>query len=426
MPENRLEVQQTQKLSQNLQTTIHLLSCDLDELSDEIQKAVQENPALEFEPPKKSLEVSISVRTHYRSTRDGYGSFEPAAAAITKMEELEQQLRLSNLDDATEKAAMRILHMLSSRGYFQQELGRFAAEAGISPVVAWQALKAVQALEPAGIGARSLEECIELQLREKADVDPLCYELVRLYLADIGKGNLRQIARKTGAGIGRVQRCVDVIRNMTPSPCSLYEEEVHYIVPEFSVKLDDDGRLTVQFCNDYYPTLKLDERFSQLADELQGEERGFARRMQAAAKRMIQAVDLRQSTMEKLARIIVREQSGFFLKQCNVQPLKISEVSEEIGVHESTVYRAIQNKYLYCNNGTFALTYFFPKEVSEGTSSTSVKEMILRICGENQRLSDQAIAKELEARGIYVSRRTVTKYRAQMGIDSSYRRTTKE
>ena len=427
MPENRLEVQQTQRLSQHLQTTIHLLACDLDELSEEIQKAVEENPALEAVPPQKVLEdVSVRVKTRLRSTRSGYSAPEPVAAAMTTMDDLEQQLRLLNLDETTRRAAKAMLRMLSPKGYFPQEPEAFARESGVPEDVARRALAAVQSLEPTGVGARTLTECLELQLREKPGVDPLCFTLIRQYLIEIGKGNLRAIARGTGASMALVSQCVDVIRTLAPSPCSLDEGEVRYIIPEFSVEMDEGERLTVQFYNDYYPTLRLDEHFSQLAEELDGEERTFARRMLSSAKRMLQAVDLRQSTMERLAQIIVQEQRAFFLGQGGVQPLRIGEVSQALGVHESTIYRALQGKYLYCDRGTFALSHFFPKELSGGTSSADVKDMIRSICEGNEKLSDQAIANELARRGVSLSRRTVAKYRAQLGIDSSYRRETKE
>ncbi len=427
MPENRLEVQQTQRLSQHLQTTIHLLTCDLVELSEEVQKAVEENPALETVPPQKAPEdVSIRVKTRLRSTRSEYSAPEPVAAAMTTMDDLEQQLRLLTLDETTHRVAKAMLRMLSPRGYFPQEPEAFARESGVPKGVARRALAAIQSLEPVGVGARTLEECLELQLREKPGVDPLCYTLVRQYLPEIGKGALRTIARGTGASIALVAQCVEVIRTLSPFPCSLDEEEVRYIIPEFFVEADESGRLTAQFYNDYYPTLRLDEHFSRLAEELEGEERTFARRMLSSAKRMLQAVDLRQSTMEKLARIIVQEQSAFFLGQGGVQPLRIGEVSQALGVHESTIYRALQGKYLYCDRGTFPLSHFFPKELSGGTSSADVKEMIRSICEGHERLSDQAIANELAKQGVSLSRRTVAKYRAQLGIDSSYRRETKE
>ena len=423
MPENRLEVQQTQKMSQSLQAAIHLLSLDLDGLSDYIQKAVQENPSLEYIPPQKSVQdYAMFIKTRYRGGRGDYGNADTVASADTVLEELEQQLRLSGLDDTTGRLAKRILHTLSPRGYFTQALDAFAVEEGISVETARNALSAVQALEPAGIGARTVVECLELQLREKTDVDPLCYDLIRLHLLEIGKGNIRQIAKETGATLAHVQQCVDVIRSLTPAPCSLYTETVQYIAPEFSVEAGADGQLSIQFHNDYYPTIGKDENFFRLANTLEGEEQVCARQLQASASQLIRAVEMRQSTMEKVSRIIVREQHAFFLGQYSLVPLRIDEVAQEIGVHETTIYRAIQNKYLYCARGTFPLNHFFQKSISGGTSTARVKEIIREICRENEKISDRAIAESLEKRGISLSRRTVAKYRAQMDIDSSFRR----
>lgn len=427
MPENRLEIQQTQKLSQSLQTAIHLLSLDLDGLSDYMLKAVQENPALEYVPPQKSAQdYAMLVRTRYRGGRGEYTAPDIPAAADTQMEELEQQLHLSGLDDQAARAAAAMLHQLSPRGYFTQELDEFAMEAGISIDTARRALDAVQALDPAGIGARTVEECLCLQLREKQGVDPLCYDLIRMYLLEIGKGSLKQIARETGATISHVRQCVETIRSLTPAPCALYDDTIQYIMPEFSVEADADNLLSIQFHNDYYPTFRQDENFLRLSDMLEGEEKEYARRMQTSAAQLIRAAEMRQTTMEKVARIIVREQRAFFLGQYSLLPLRIDETAREIGVHETTVYRAIQGKYLYCARSTFPLSHFFQKEVSGGTSTARVKEMIQEICRENGRMSDRAIADALEKRGITLSRRTVAKYRALMDIDSSFRRSAEE
>lgn len=424
MTENRLEVQQAQKLSQSLQTVIHLLSLDLDDLSGEMQKAVQENPALEFVPPRKSVQdYALMVKSRYRGGRgEAGGKPDIPAAGDTMLSDLEQQLRLSGLEENVLRLAAGMLHMLTPRGYFTQELDEFAAEAGVPMETARRALEAVQALEPAGIGARTVEECLELQLRTRSNADPLCYDLIRMYLLEIGKGNIRQIARETGATLARIRQCVDTIRSLSPAPCSLREETVRYIMPEFSVEPGVDNTLNIQFHNDYYPTVRQDENFRRLAETLQGEELAFARRMQSSATRLIRAVEMRQTTMEKVARIIVREQHAFFLGQYSLLPLRIDQAAQEIGVHETTVYRAIQNKYLYCARGTYPLSHFFQKEVSGGTSTAHVKEIIQEICRENGRMSDRAIAEALEKRGITLSRRTVAKYRAQMEIDSSFRR----
>ena len=425
MAENRLEMQQTQKLSQGLQIVIHLLSLDLDGLNEYMLQAVQENPALEYVPPQKSaLDYAMQVKTRFRSSSGDYSAPDMAAPADTTMEDLEQQLRLSGLDDATIRIAGQMLCLLSPRGYFTQELDAFAAETGISMDAAQRALDAVQSLEPVGVGARTVEECLELQLRARHDADPLCYDLIRMHLLDIGKGNLRQITRETGATLNRVRQCVDTIRSLNLAPCSLRSEVVQYIMPEFSVEADEDGRLTIQFHNDYYPSFRPDANFLRLADMLKGDEAAYAKRMQASASQLIRAVEMRQSTMEKVARIILRQQRAFFLGQYSLVPLRIDEAAREIGVHEATVYRAIQGKYLYCARGTFPLSHFFQREISGGASTARVKEIIQEICQNDGRISDRAIAEELERRGITLSRRTVAKYRSQLEIDSSFHRST--
>ena len=427
MTETRLEVQQTQKLSQGLQTIIHLLSLDLNELSEYMFKAVQENPALEYVPPRKSpQDYAMQVRTRYSGGRRSAEEtdLELAASPETDIEDLEQQLRLSRLDADTVHLARHILHLLSSRGYFTEDLDAFAVENGVSPEMAQRALEAVQSLEPAGIGARSVEECLELQLRSRQSVDPLCYDLIRLHLLDIGKGDLRRIARETGAAMERIRHCVDTIRRLSPAPCSLHSEAVQYIMPEFSVEADSEGKLTILFHNDYYPTFRSDANFQRLSETLTGEEAAYARRMLSSATQMIRAVEMRQSTMEKIAGIIVREQHAYFLGQYSLIPLRIDETARELGIHEATVYRAIQGKYLYCSRGTFPLSYFFQKSLSGGVSTARVKEIIREICQSDDRLSDRAITEELQKRGITLSRRTVAKYRSQLEISSSFTRST--
>ena len=424
MPEIRLEMQQTQKLSQSMQTVIHLLSLDLASLSEYMVKAIGENPALEYVPPQRSaMDYAAHIKSRFRGTNaDKAGKPEIAAPTDTAMDDLEQQLRASKLADDVRRAGMLILRTLSSRGYFTQDLEEFAAEAGLSMETATRALEAVQTLEPAGVGARDLKECLTLQLKDKPDIDPLCYELIKLYLPEIGKGSIRQIAKKVGAPLPRIQQCVEMIRSLTPSPCSLYEEAVQYVMPEFSVETGSDGQLTLQFHRDYYPAFRQDDSFRQLADTMDGEERAYARKLLQSATQLIQALELRQSTMEKVARVIVREQQRFFLGQGGLVPLRIDATAKEIGVHETTIYRAIQNKYLFCSRGTFQLNYFFQRELPGGTSAAQVKEIIRDLCRDNDRMSDREIAEALEKQGIKLSRRTVAKYRAQMDIDSSFRR----
>lgn len=421
-----LQVDQSQHLSQTLQESIHLLSFDLFELNDYLTKAVQENPALEYVPAARSpQDYALQLRTRFRSSRASAQEAHPidAPQPVTMMEDLEEQLRFAGLDGNTYKVAHDMLWRLNSRGYFPQDLSDYAVEMNITESVAARALTAIQALEPVGIGARNVEECLRLQLDARQGVDPLCYDLIKVHLLDIGKGNLRQIAKETGATTSRINACIETIRSLNPVPCVLSEGETEFIIPEFSVVQDESGELSIQFGNDYFPSFRQDANFRRLSESLTGDEQEYARKMLGEADQLLHAVDMRQRTMEKVARIIVREQHAFFLGQYSLLPLRCDLVASEIGVHESTVYRAVQNKYLSCAKGTFALSHFFQREVSGGVSTERTKEMIAEICKEHGRISDQKIADMLADRGVKISRRTVQKYRSNMAIDSSFYRT---
>ena len=425
MAETRLEAVQSQKLSQDMQTALHLLSMDLIELSEYLLRAVQENPALEYVPPVKSpMDYAIRVRTRFRGGNGDPSEDGPAepASPVMMLDDLEQQLRLSGYGARTVHLAIRMLHQLNNRGYYVKPLEEFSSESGCSMDEARDVLRAVQSLEPAGIGARSVEECLKLQLEAREQVDPLCYDLVQVHLMDIAKGNYRQIAKETGASIKHVRECVDVIRSLNPAPVSLSEGTVQYIMPEFSVEADERDELSIIFYNDYYPTFRADPTFLRLSETLSGQEREWARKMIDETSQLIRAIEMRQTTIERVANIIVREQRAFFLGRYSLLPLRCDTVAGEMGVHESTVYRAIHNKYLYCSRGTFPLQYFFQREYSGGTSAARVKEIIRSICEADPKLSDRQITETLERRGIRLSRRTVAKYRSQLNITSSFER----
>ena len=407
-----------------MQTALHLLSCDLTELSEYMVRQIQENPSLEYIPPVRSpQDYAQKVRIHYSASMDDPDR-DPGetAAPETAYADLEQQLRLSELNKETQHLAVRMLHMLNTRGYFTQDLDEFALEMGVSLPLVKAALHAIQTLEPVGIGARDIEECLTLQLAQRDNVDPLCYDLIKSYLLEISKGNYRLISRETGATIAHVRQCVDIIRTLNPIPCILREETSQYIMPEFSVETDDRGELTIVFYNDYYPSFRADPTFLRLAETLNGQEKTWARKMIDSTSQLIRAIEMRQTTIERIAGVIVREQKPFFLGQYSLMPLRCDTVAEELGVHESTVYRAIQNKYLYCARGTFPLQHFFQREYSGGTSAARVKEIIRELCTADSRLSDRQITETLEQRGIRLSRRTVAKYRSQMNITSSFER----
>ena len=419
MPENRQELSQGQRLSQGLQTALRLLACDLDGLDRELRAAVQENPALELVPPEGDI-PEIALRLRMGPAREGRRP--EAAAGYSQMAQLEQQLRLSRLAPDVLEAALAVLHSLNPRGYFIQPLREFAEETGYAPELCKRGLHAVQALEPPGVGARDVAECLTLQLAARPDADPLCAVIARGYLMETARKDYAAIAEETGADRARVRACCAVIASLTPAPVSLSEEPVRYIVPEFAVERDGEDRLAAVFTSRAYPRLATDPVFTRLAAGGDAEAAAYARERLAAAAALQRAVGLREATLKKLAALILREQRAFFLSQYSLVPLSAKDAAGELGVSESTVYRAIRGKYLWCSRGTFPLSHFFQKEVAGGVSRARTKELIEALCAGDGSLSDRAIADALAARGISVSRRTVAKYRTELGIDSSFRR----
>lgn len=427
MPENRMELQQTQKLSLGLQTTIRLLTMDMDTLAAELRKAAEENPALEYVPPQKSaMDYAMEVRTHFRPGRSEDIFFDIPAPPESEETQLERQLDEMDLPPDIRRTAIRMVHLLSPRGYFLQSLEEFSKETGADLTICRAALEAVQSLEPAGVGAATVPECLCLQLKARSCEDELCYLLAREYLPEIGKGNLRRIAEKTGNSIRHIAECVEIIRSLSPAPCCLHEDAIQYIMPEFTVSAEPGGLLSIRFHNDYYPTIQPDATFASLSKMLEGDELADVRKMMVSAERMVRAVEMRQRTMEKIADIIAQEQRAFFLGRYHLQPLSVEEVARRIDVHVSTVYRAVQGKFLDCDRGTYPLSYFFQQDVSGGVSRARIQEIIREICAENAGISDREIAECLQKRGISISRRTVAKYRAEMDISSSFTRKSRD
>ena len=430
MTEHRLTLrtETAQKLNENLQLAVRLLQMNEEALAAYALQMAQENPALEYASPKRSpRELAVLLQSGFSRRRgrvDDDDSFPilNVPQTVSMEEQLKMQLRLTVSEEAVLAAGLRVIERLNAQGYFTDDLAVFAAEENIPLAQAKQALHAVQALEPCGVGARDLVECLTLQLDRRGERDELCYELARVHLLDIAKRGYTQIARQTGATLAHVKRCVEIVRSLTPKPCSLTAETVRYITPDFSVEKDENRALRLVFHNDFYPSLRCDPGFDALAAQLSGEERAYAQRMLHSAQQLIQAVELRQMTIEKVARIILREQEGFFLGESSLLPLRCDDVARELNVHLSTVYRALQGKYLYCSRGTFPLSTFFQRAYGGDVSKERVCELIRDLCAARPGDTDQAIADALQKRGVPLSRRTVAKYRAEMGISSSHTR----
>jgi RNA polymerase sigma-54 factor len=309
-------------------------------------------------------------------------------------------------------------------------------EALFSPYTVEEAelvLARIQTLEPPGVGARSVQECILIQMRQQGMDGTLPFRIVEEHFDDLMNHRWNDVARALGVGLREVQDAADGMSRFDPKPGrALSDDPEHYIIPDLIVE-KIDGEYMV-FANDTnLPRLRISRAYRDVARDrknYKGENREFIAAKLNSANWMIQAIEQRRQTMLKVMSFIVDRQRAFFEKGVqHLRPLTLREVAEHIEMHESTVSRVTSRKYLHCHRGIFELKYFFNSSIETGDgasiASESVKDEIKKIiAGENPKkpFSDSAIVKLLKEQNISIARRTVAKYREMLGILPSNKR----
>lgn len=292
-----------------------------------------------------------------------------------------------------------------------------------------------EAVHP-GLGALDLSECLLLQLPGAGLWNPLMRQLVQNHLGDIKANRLPQIAKATGREIEDVKAAIELVKGLDPSPGSGFGEATAEVIhPEVLVELDEEA-VVVRLDRERTPNLRLNPmyqttEFRRMLKEGSKEERDWAKKRLENASWFIDAILQRQSTLERIAVALFHRQKGFLERGKEaLKPLRMQEIADEVGVHISTVSRAVAGKYAQTPRGIFALKFFFTggttKTSGEEASQISIKERIKKIVDAEDKkkpLSDDAIAKALEEEdGIKIARRTVTKYRKALDIPSSTQR----
>ena len=408
---------QSQVASQQMQQALFLLSKNAWELNEYVREQTVENPVLEaLEPQWQERGLGFGAVRYYGE------SFEKAAPE-TLAESLRSQLDLKKLDQDELRAAKEIIGALDSRGYFTEPLADMARLCKVSTAQAGRALAAVQSLDPAGVGARSLSECLCLQLQRRGETEEAPYRIARDYLEELARGDYAGIASALGISAAKSRACCELLRSLKPGVSNTAPEDAaQYVFPEILVEKDgdrlrvilDERKIIRPFVNDAYEPSGLD-----------GEAKAHLRERRALAKRIVQSVDLWKTMLRRVAEKIVLAQQDFFLRDEALQPLKMSAIAEELGVHPSTVSRAVAGKYLMSDAGIFALKGFFSRSIPEGEKRVSgdyIRRSIREMLAQDPTLTDSAVTERLHSRGAKIARRTVAKYRREMGIVSSYRR----
>ena len=449
--ELNLSQKQTQTLSPQMMQSMEILQMGSQELLEYIEEAVQENPVLEpeekydkqdeFSVLRRKLEwlESTDPQNRYYHQQDTEEEDSPLKNYGTVEDEDENlyyyvlsQLRVLELEPQVMDAGVFLVESLNQNGWLDEPLEDLAADCGCSLAVMEQALAAVQSLEPAGVGARTLSECLKLQLVRRAPVDELAVRIVENYLDALSKSRYGLIARELKVTAEEVRASCDRIRALNPRPGTGFaaRENLTYINPDIIVvSFPDHFEL---LSNDYYfPTLHISGYYTRLMKESDdGQVRDYLTDKMRQAKWMVKAIEQRRSTLMACAECILELQEAFFHKgPGHLVPLSLADVAGRIGVHESTVSRAVKDKYIQCSMGVYPLSYFFSRGLGasasageEAASPDAAKALLKKfIAGEDKKkpLSDQKLCELMAAQGCPLSRRTVAKYRDELHIPST-------
>jgi len=480
-----LELKQSIRLSQSLvmtpqlQQAIKLLQLSRLELQNTIQQELVENPVLEESLDEESpvhevggdeneSELALSdtakpdaqpeAETATPSTDDIVGDLDwenymesrpqtslsrgdddrPAldanlTPATSLTDHLIWQLGFLETTELEREIAMQIVWNLNEDGYLQEELEALAAEVDSDVETVERVLVRVQELDPVGVAARTLKECLLIQMRVAGISDALVLRMVSTHIDGLQKHDFRGIARLENVSIEQVAEAAKLIASFEPRPGRQYAgEEPVYITPDIYVhKLGDEYHVVLN--EDGMPKLRVSAAYRDVLSRKDGEgkeTREYVREKLRSAIWLIKSIHQRQRTIVKVMESIIRFQRQFFDKGPeHLRPLNLRDVADDIGMHESTVSRVTTAKYVQTPHGLFELKFFFNSSIrtgdGEGIASESVKEKIMQIIkGEDPKspLSDQKIAEMLSDSSIEIARRTVTKYREALRILSSTRR----
>ncbi|MEZ5987877.1 MAG: RNA polymerase factor sigma-54 [Planctomycetota bacterium] len=351
----------------------------------------------------------------------------------TLSEHLLNQCVLLDLSNGKRDLVELVVYSLDRDGRLASSAEELAEEAGCGLEEIEEAIRTVQGLDPAGVGARSLEECLLLQVEQIEGAPPLIRRIVEDHLEDLSLNRMPRIAKATGASIEEVKDAVEFMRHhLHPHPGAPYGDVRNTAITPDVVVEEVDGRFEVRIEREGIPELRISQVYRRLLREAQTDRKvlDYLRKKIESAKWFLDAIVQRQSTIERIARAIVDTQAEFLRKGVRyLKPLRMQDIADEVGVHISTVSRAISGKYIQTPQGIFDMKRFFSagtrSESGELVSQRAIKLKVKEIISDedpHHPLSDDAIVHRLEQDGLKIARRTVTKYRKSLGIPSSSQR----
>ena len=459
---------QTLVLAPQLRNSLKILQVPAMELRSSILEELQANPLLE----ELALE-STSIEEHKESTNenereadeelnfnaDDFGVMErmsedmreqfaqentgqpynPEDSArrdyfldsLTQSTSLQQHLiRQAELTDCSSEEREAILYLIGSiddSGYLNETISNIALTAQIPYGILQKASSLLKGFDPVGIGTKNLEDCLATQLEIRGRGDSLAAKILREHFSLLVRRRVPELKRKTGASPEDIQAAIEEISTLEPAPGKRFSTDSNTVVePDVSVYQDEYDQWQVVLNNDYIPRLRISSTYKDMLSKgtLSKSEKEFMLERMRSGKFLINSIEQRQQTIERITREILKFQNDFFVVGVTkLRPLTMGTIADTVGVHETTVSRAIANKYIRTPHGVFAFKYFFTPgyeaKNGETVSNKTIKDIIINIVEKEDLtspFSDQNIVEQLKEKDIKIARRTVAKYREELGI----------
>lgn len=393
---------------------------------DDFQAKLEQLTQLDQEWRDHFVQTNVAMRSSEADEEKRQFMFDSLTTPPSLRVDLSEQLRLTEVPEALLPAAELIIGNLTDEGYLATPLSTLAQTSDVAVEELEAALRWVQSLDPAGIAARDLRECLLLQLERAGRKESLEYTVVRDHLEALARKRFQDIASKLDVYPDEIQDAAENIAKLQPRPgLELASQEPEYVVPEVTVTRTDKG-YQVTLNDEPLPRLRISHAYKDLLTQATSnpEVRDYLRDKMRAGKFLMRCLDQREQTIRRIAEEIVHRQELFFDQgRAHLKPMTMAQVAEVVGVHETTVSRAVAGKFMDTPQGIIEMRALFTSGVatSDGgaVASTGVKELIAELVKNEEPakpLTDDQIEARLKAQGIQIARRTVAKYRNEMKI----------
>lgn len=438
-----LSMHQEQKLimTQQMQMSIKILQLSSFELQEYIEKEIQENPLLEAKYDKKEDKLNYKDIIKYLEfddyTHNNYVKCDDEEVSpfnfISNKKSLKEYLK-EQIADFDEKDCIKhicnyIIENIDSKGYLGVSTEDISKEIHIPLNVVEKALVIVQSLEPYGVGARDLKECLKIQLYQRKMENCKLLQIIDNHLEDIAENRYNIIGKSLNITPMEAQRYGDIIKKLQPKPSSGFYtgEEVNYIIPDAYIKKIGE-KYYIIMNDDLVPKLMINNLYKGIINKNEDKSAvEYVKNRLDSAAFLIKSIENRKSTIYRVLESILEIQREYFdYGERYLKPMTLKEIADSLNMHESTISRAIRDKYIHTSKGTIKIKSLFTTSIqgtnSDNMSSTNVKKLISNLIDKEDKkspLSDQYISDELKKVNVNISRRTVTKYREEMGIKSS-------